>query len=699
MRTLFLSATMLISGLAYAQDSLKTLQLEEVAITAVRASEQAPIPQTNISKKQIEEVYVGQHPIFMLEKLTPGFFSYSESGSSFANYGSFRLRGINQERINITLNGVPLNDMIDQGVFFSNFTDVANNFESIQVQRGVGTSSNGVSSYGGSINFESINLRGKESFSEAQLGVGSFDTYRGNFQHFTGINEKGWGFLTSFSKLTTDGYRDNTETDATSFFLTGGYYGDRDIFKMTLFSARSENGLGYYTIDKSILDQNPRFNNLTTNDKDDFRQHMIQLQYNRFINENWTVGATAYYGGAGGDYIEGTPDVDSVFVENYFAQYQTTFFAINYPLSNDHFGGILNADYSQGKLNLNTGLHAYTFRRENREEVLPDIANPYYLEQSQKDEISWYGKATYNFGKLVAYADVQVRTAKLTISPDYNWIGIASEGDITNDWTFINPKIGVTYDMTNALSLYSSFGRSGREPAKIDLLGGFQLNASNYPLVRAGNNFKEEYVNDLEIGARLNKSNLVIDGNFYYMSFEDEIAPIGDVIAFGLQARENIAKSTRAGFELLWVYSPSKLIELNGNLAYLKSNIENANVAGTEISDKEQILSPDWIVNTQIKVNPTEKLSLGLSGRYLGEQFMELSNNPTFTVPSSFIADFVIEAQVSPSIKVTGYVNNLLDKTYYTYGVPGDVDFSGTTEPGFLAQPDRNFFLNLNIKF
>ncbi|MEO1253992.1 MAG: TonB-dependent receptor plug domain-containing protein, partial [Bacteroidota bacterium] len=358
MRFFIQLSVLFIAGAAFAQDSLKTVQLEEVAITAVRASEQAPIPQANISKKQIEEVYVGQHPIFILEKLTPGLYSFSESGTSFANYGSFRLRGINQERINITLNGVPLNDMIDQGVFFSNFTDVTSNFESIQVQRGVGTSSNGVSSYGGSINFESINLRNKESFSEAQLGAGSFGTYRGNFQHFTGINEQGWGFMSSFSKLTSDGYRDNTESDATSFFLTGGYYGDEDILKLTLFTARSENGLGYIAVDRSILEDDPTFNFLNENDRDDFVQNMLQLQYNRLLNDRWTIGLTGYYGDAGGDFNVGTPDIDTVTVENYdSAAFQTTYFSQNFPLDNNHFGGILNAAYNKDDFSLNAGIH------------------------------------------------------------------------------------------------------------------------------------------------------------------------------------------------------------------------------------------------------------------------------------------------------------------------------------------------------
>lgn len=697
MRFLCLCVCMLLTHLSFSQDSLKTINLEEVAISAVRASKKAPVPNTNLSKKEIDRDYVGQHPIFLLEKSTPGLYTYSESGTAFANYGQLRLRGINQERINFTLNGVPLNDMIDQGVFFSNFTDITSNFESIQVQRGVGTSSNGVSSYGGSINFETLNLRSRESFTAAQLGAGSFDTYRGSFQHFTGINEKGWGFMTGFSKLTSAGYRDNTDSDATSFFLSGGRYGDNDIFKLTFFTSRAENGLGYSTIEESILDEDPTFNNLSENDVDDFSQFLLQMQYNRILSDNWTLGLTGYYGGSEGDFTFGTPDVDSVFVENFGASFPTTFFVQNFPLQNDHIGGILNADYSKGDFFFNTGLHAYTFLRENEEQTLPDKANPYYREESQKDEVSWFAKASYQFGALTAYADVQIRRAELSISPDYNWIGIPSEGDITYDWTFVNPKVGVNFEVNNAISLYSSFGRSGREPTKVDLFGGFQLNIDNYQLVRAGGSFEEEYVNDFEIGARFTNPKLTLDGNFYFMDFENEIAPIGDFIAFGLQERRNIANSSRSGFELVWTYLPTSKLTFSGNLAYLDTNIESLTLSGAEFTDREHILSPDLIVNGQVTYQFLEALSVGLSGRYLGEQYMELTNDPTFTVPSSFVSDLQVEAKISPSLKISAFVNNLFDNEYFTFGAPSDVDFSGILEPGFFVQPESNYYLSITL--
>ena len=689
MRVLSLATLLLLGNLCFSQDSLKTVQLEEVAITAVRASENVPIPKTNLTKKEIDEVYVGQHPIFLLEKSTPGLYSYSESGTSVANYGQLRLRGINQERINFTLNGVPLNDMIDQGVFFSNFTDISSNFESIQVQRGIGTSSNGVSSYGGSINFESLSLRNKEAFTRLQLGGGSFSTFRGNLQHFTGISEKGWGFMGGLSALTSQGYRDNTDSDAISFFTTGGYYGDKDLLKLTFFISRNQNGLGYQTIEESLLIPNPTINLLDENDRDDAVQFLGQLQYNRILNDNWTLGSTAYYGGANiREFTFSFPLDDG------------TLAATNFPLRNDHVGGILNLNYASDQLNITTGLHGYTFSRVNEEEeFLPVKLDPYYKETSKKNELSAFVKADYQLGNLTIYGDVQARTAKLSISPDYAFLDIADEGDVDFNWAFLNPRIGLTYDVSDAFSFYGSFGRSGREPTRIDYLAAFTVNGDNYTRLRNGGGFTEEYVTDLEIGARLTQSKLSIDWNYFRMSFEDEIAPIGEVIGFGLPRRLNIPESVRQGFEMVWAYQLASNLSWSGNLAYLTTEIKELELNGENLSGKEQALSPDWIINTQFNYSPIELLRISTSGRYLGEQFMEITNDPAFKTPSSFVVDFQVEATISPTITLTGYVNNLLDNEYYTFGLPSDADFSGTLERGFFAQPPRNYYLSLTVNF
>ncbi len=700
--------TLLFNYIGYEQQSLMVegqnnltiklvsdYELESLVIRGVRALEDDPVAKTTLSHQEIEKEYVGQHPIFILDKKTPGIITYSESGTSIGNYGSMRLRGIGQERINFTLNGVPLNDMIDHGVFFSNFSDISNNFESIQIQRGVGTSTNGVSSYGGSVNFESINLKKNPVGSAVELGAGSFNTFRANYNVNTGISEKGFGFYSSFGRLWSDGYKDFTESEAYSFFLTGGYYGEKDMVRLTAFTSRSENGLGYYVVDEATLTNNPTYNPLIDDDNDDFSQYLVQLQHSHQFNGLWNMSSSLYYGGSGGDFAEGTLDEDSIYVENYFSNYYTTFFQINYPLKNDHFGLISNVFLNTKTLNLAMGIHAYTFHRENREAILPHDSNPYYQESSNKNEFSWFGKAEYKLGNFNLFGDIQFRTMQLQIDPDYEYIGTADNGLITKSWTFVNPKLGINYIPNHNQKIYFSYGYNGREPTKIDLFGGFQLNASNIDFVRSESNFKPEYVHDFEAGYKLNLQQLSLEGNLFYMNFQNEIAPIGEVVAFGVQKRQNIPQSTRKGAELTWMWSPNRYLDIHGNVAYLNTSIDEVNIFGENTYfDRQHILSPEWISNESLTIHFINDLSMTFTHHFMTEQFMELTNNEQLKVPGWSTFDLNAQWALSRKIDVALMLNNIFDRQYYTYGAP---DFNGN--PAFLIQPPRNFYLTTKIRF
>ncbi|MEM9326456.1 MAG: TonB-dependent receptor [Bacteroidota bacterium] len=679
-------------------------KLENLIVEGVRAAQDDPVSQTTVSRKEIKKRYVGQHAIFLLNELTPSMNAYSESGTNVGNYGQIRLRGIGQERVNFTLNGVPLNDMIDHGVFFSNFTDIASSFESTQVQRGVGVSATGAASYAGSINFESINVANQEKYGQLELGGGSFGTYRANFNMSTGVNEKGFGFYSSFSRLFSDGHKRHTETDAYSFFMTGGYYGERDLLRLTAFTGRSQNGLGYYTIDESILKEDPRFNNLTEDDNDDFSQYLVQLQYSRQLNDRWRSSSTLYYGGAGGDFAEGTPDEDSVFVENFFTRYQLEFFQINFPLKNDHFGIISNMSYETGDFSLTTGVHAYRFLRENRQEILPQRSNPTYLERSRKDELALFAKASYDLGKLRLLADAQLRTMSLSFEPDYDFIfgpdAVEMEDPDALNWTFFNPSVGARYLISDRLHIYSSLGLAHREPTRIDILGGFQLNGDNLDQITVGPSFEPERVLDFELGMRWDNARGRLDANFYFMDFSNEIAPIGEIIAFGVQRRRNIPESYRTGVELSWYYPIVGRLYWTGGAAYMHSNISEIDVEGLgSLSDRQHVLSPDWIINSGLQYELIRGLTAEVKAHYMSEQYMELTNNPEFTVPSWFAMDALLRYDAGSRVTVSAQLNNIFDNTYYTFGLPSDVDGSGILERGFLPAPPRNFFLTMQLRF
>ncbi|MDZ7682954.1 MAG: TonB-dependent receptor [Fodinibius sp.] len=663
-----------------------SLDMEEIVIRGVRAEKSDPVAQSIVQQKELEEVYNGEQPTFYLEDLTPAIFSYSESGTKLANYGSMRLRGISQERINMTLNGIPLNDMIDHGVFFSNFTDISDSFESVQVQRGVGTSSNGVASYAGSINFESINIEDREQGGQLELGLGSFDSYRMNASLSSGMINDKWSFYGSYSRILSDGYRYHTGTNAHSLFFSG------DILVRTTWSRLMhsmpvpKNGLGYSAVAEGDLKEDPRTNYLNENDKDDFGQRLVQLQHTHIFSDKFSTTASLYYGGSGGDYLYTYPDTDSTLAQ------------INYPLYNDRYGAMVNGFWDAGNWEISSGIHGYLFDRVNEESMAPNFENPYYDETSDKKEVSWFAKAEWSRNNWKLFADVQFRTLRLTIHPDYSYIGIPPEGPITKDWTFINPKLGLSYAFSENMTAYASAGRMGREPTRIDILGGFSLGAANYSQARA-DNFNPEYVNDYEGGIKLNYQNLTFKANYFFMDFTDEIAPIGEVIAFGVQKRRNIPDSYRTGLELEWNYLPASFLSFQGNLTYMQSQIDSFTTGtGNTFTDKTPILSPQWIANSKLKFYPINNLAFTLSGKFVDQSYLELTNDPEMILPSYTVFDASLSYKMN-KLSFRLELNNLGNEVYYSGGAPVDTNGDGLSdEPGYFVNADRNFFLSLTYR-
>ncbi len=688
-RQLFvLALTGLSPALVQAQekDSLRSETLEEISISAVRASTNAPVAKVTANLKTIQENFNGQDGAFLLERLTPSLVTYSESGTNFSNYGQMRLRGIDQTRINITLNGVPLNDMIDQGVFFSNFTDFGNSIQSVQIQRGVGTTTNGVASYAGSVNFESLSLLQTNPFAELQFTGGSFNTLRASAEVHTGLMENRTAFYARMSRLQSDGFRDHSGTASNSLFFSGGYFGEKHALKFTAFAGNSKNDLAYTPVSLNLIEQDPRTNVLLENDIDDFSQYLFQLQHTWRLGEKTTWSNTVYYGGAGGDF-------PFTFVDSSTA---TDFTTINYPLQNDHIGWLSNYQWNSGIGEFAFGLHAYTFRRTNTEYVIPDNVDPPYEDESRKDEVSAFVKWEKAWGPLRSFVDVQGRQVQLSLFGDADFLG--EEPNIPRrDFLFINPKIGFTYDVLSNWQVYTSFGRSGREPTRTDIVGGIQLNNGNLARVRDVNSVNPEFVNDLELGTRFSTSSFKLDFNLFYMTFENEIAPIGAFIPEGFyQIYLNQESSFRRGVELMASYAFLNHFEVSTQFAYLDARIseyapENQDVVYEDI---RPILSPELNGSLQLNYRPIKTLNFGVRGRYLSEQFMELTNDPNLVVPSSFILDFMANWTFYKEHSLSLQVNNLTDELYYTYGAPDD-NFG----PAFFVQAPINLYATLRLVF
>ncbi len=585
--------------------------------------------------------------------------------------------------------------MIDQGVFFSNFTDFGNSIESVQVQRGVGTSSNGTASFAGSINFESVSLEDTAASTEVQLVAGAFNTWRASGELKSGLIDQKFSFYSRFSRISSEGYRDNTSTDSYSFFFSGGWFGKNDLLKITGFTGRSKNGLAYSPVALADIKANPRTNYQAPADIDDFGQSQLQIQYNRSLGANLNWSSTGYFGAAGGDYPVGFNVTDSIF-QNGNYQLQERFTQINYPLFNRQFGFLSTVNYLiNSGLDLNAGIHGYTFRRNNQEIVIPE-ADPFYDEHSIKNEISGFIKGTYRWRNFELYGDLLLRKAGLNIDPDKSLLPQTSR--ISLNW---NPKIGFNYFIDNSQKIYLFFGRSGREPTKVDLLGGFQLNASNLDQLQ-NEIVKPEFVNNLEAGYEWNRPDFRITLNVFYMNFTNEIAPIGAFVPEGfLQLRKNILSSYRTGLELDFSWKPIHNLEFSGSSTYMRSRIREYRPEGFSqaFEQVEQALNPEWQGNGRLLYRPLKWLELETSVNYAGESFLEPTNQPGLILPAYWVLNGRIGLRFTEKWSLDVLTNNIFDRLYYTYGAPVDPDFDGNNEPGYFVQPPRHFYGMLKMMF
>ncbi len=656
---------------------------EEVVVKAIRADALAPITQETLSEKDINKVFNGQDGAFVLEAITPSIQVNSESGTRFTNYGSMRLRGIDQKRINITLNGVPLNDMIDQGVFFSNFTDITRSVQSVQVQRGVGTTTNGTASYAGSISYESENINVTEPETTITLLGGSFNTWQGTAELKTGLMENNTAFYARISKTYSDGYRVHSGTDAYSFFFSGGWFGEKDIIKINGFNGKTRNDLAYAPVPESLIAIDPRTNVNNPNDIDNFGQSLLQLEHTRFFSNNSTLTSTAYYGAAGGDFPF-TYQADSV-----------SFATINYPLFNDHFGVMSYFNQQLNRFDWTAGVHAYTFRRKNIEQLLPNYVDPYYEDSSTKNEISAFTKATYQLGSLSILADVQARAVSLTMEPDNDFLGEVRSIP-TYNWTFINPKVGLTYAFDQYLNAYFSFGRSGREPNRGDYLGDTQINAGNIDSLQNQDFVQPEFVNDFEVGIRLTTQNVKINFNGFYMDFENEIAPIGAFIPqYFLQIYENQEDSYRAGIEADWQLNINPALVFSGNATLMRSIISEytPDVENTSFKNIKTPYSPQVFLNARLSYQLAEWIGLSAHGRYVGKSYTELTNNEDFTLPDYFVTNLKVTTQFATNYSFDVEFNNILSEQYFTDGAPID------NEMAFFVQAPAHVYCTFTAKF
>ncbi|MGQ0648455.1 MAG: TonB-dependent receptor [Gemmatimonadaceae bacterium] len=604
-------------------------RIERVLVSAIRASDAAPIAQTTITRRTITQRQFGQDVPLLLLGTSPSLTAHTETGTNWG-YSYLRLRGIDQTRINITIDGIPLNDMEDQVLYFANFADLVSSVQSVQVQRGVGTSSAGTASFAGSINFETMPVAVQGAGGDAQMQLGSYGAQRFSTSFHSGLTNSRFAVYGRGGVLRTNGFRDHSGVRGGSAFVGAGWFGDRDIVKLTALFGVLADTLSYVGATVDELQQNRRFNPLSAEELDRFGQQMVGVSYTRLASEKTSISTTLYRNSASGhyDYIAGTD------------RYQ-------FGLAHAWYGVTSALTQQRGPVQLHAGVNANTYERGHSAFLRPDPA-PLYANTGHKEDVSGFVKASYDAGRARWFADLQARHARFEYEPDAG-AGITER---SVDWTFLNPKAGVTLRIAEGISAFASYGATTREPARSDLFAGDDdMNAGNVDAIGDLGRVRPESVRDLELGVRLVRAAFDLQANLYRMAFRNDIARIGAPTASGSVLRRNVGSSYRRGLELEGAWRGIPRWVLGGNLAWSTNRIrqftDSSGSAPVTLRNVEPVLTPRFIATHRTEVAASSKLTLSVEGHYQSRAFLDNTSNAQRSLPAFHLVDATARYAVS----------------------------------------------------
>ena len=668
---------------------------ESITVVGIRAGEKIPVTKRNMDREEIEKRSYGQDVPELLEH-TPSMNWYSDSGIG-SNYSYFSMRGIQQSRISMTFDGAPLNDPAEHALFFNNFHDFLSAVDSIQIQRGVGTSSVGSPAFGGSVNFAS-SPPARDNGGDARLVLGSFGTTRASIGYESGLFDNGLYVSGRFSYANTDGYRERSGTEHHTFFLNSGWQGERSSLTLVAFSGQEKSQLAYLAVDPDTLSENRRFNPLTEEDRDNFGQDFAQIKYMRELESETLLTASFYYNGAGGWFQLWDDPV---------AQNDLLRFGID----QGFFGSMVTVSTRADNLSATFGVHYNDFSGDHF--LDSDAGGRLYKNTGFKETANAFGKLEYELGQTILFGDLHWR-----------WAGFSYEGDValgSVDWAFLDPKIGVRQTLSPGLSLYGSIGRAQREPGRLDLF----LGEDNATLAHDLEAVKPESVVNVEAGVSFNTPRLALSANVYLMEFQDEIALTGELSEVGLPLRRNVDSSYRRGveLELKWMPMPnwSVLHSLNVSRNRIREWTQfydvydqQGNWVGSEpvtYDDVRPLLTPELMLNLGVEWTDRDT-SIGLMGRYVAESQLDNTGLSQFQTPSFTNLDLRASQSLSRWVqdldaRVTLFVNNLLDNPdqlpsgysyqFLTRDGAGKDSFDGI--PFYYPLATRNLVVSLQVGF
>ncbi|MFN8248764.1 MAG: TonB-dependent receptor plug domain-containing protein [Ferruginibacter sp.] len=702
----------------FAQEQKKitdTTLLQPVELNAVRAFDKTPVAKTNISKKEIRDNNTGQDLPFILGQ-APSVIVNSDAGNGIG-YTGIRIRGTDASRINVTINGVPYNDAESQGTYFVDLPDIASSTESIQIQRGVGTSANGAGAFGGTINLNSNEIITKRSL-EFNNSAGSYHSFKNTLLLNSGLIGKHFTIDGRLSNISSNGYIERAFTRLRSFYSSAAYIDNRNSLRLNIFSGKEKTYQAWNGIDEKTLSINRRYNAAGTekpgepydNETDNYLQTHYQLFYNRKISKNTRFNIISFLTRGKGYYEQykaaaalsdyGLPDYNSngtiisetdlvrrLWLDNYF------------------YGALFSVQYQQKKTSLIAGggwnsydgKHYGIVKWAAIQAAVPKDHRWYDLTAYKRD-YSGYAKWTQELvSNWQTFVDVQLRYI------DYKIHGFRNNPtlEVSNHYLFLNPKAGITYTK-NKWQAYFSYAHAGKEPNRDD----FEAGATSSP--------KPEKLHDFELGIEHKSKKAFWGINFYYMLYRNQLVLTGKINDVGAYTRTNIPRSYRAGVELQGRYTFSKLLSVNANFTLSENKIKNF----TEYIDdydnggqqakfynKTDIsFSPAVVSAAAVNITPIKGAELKLLGKYVSRQYLDNTSQRSRSLHDYYVQDlrlaYSFKVPHTSIFQAYVQVNNLFSKKYEPNGYTFSYYYGGdlTTENYYFPMATINFMAGLNIK-
>ncbi|MBC7653166.1 MAG: TonB-dependent receptor [Oligoflexus sp.] len=687
------------------------LLADEVIVNATRAAANSATTFKNLSKSDLEKNNFGQDLPYLLDQ-TPNVVTFSDAGAG-VGYTGIRIRGSDGTRINVTVNGIPLNDAESQGSFFINLPDFVSSVDNIQIQRGVGTSTNGAGAFGGSLNIQTNTLN-DQAYAEVNTSGGSYNTLKNTVNVGTGLINGKFSFDGRLSRIVSDGYIDRASSDLKSFFLSGAYYGKTSLLRLNVFSGKEKTYQAWNGIPEDKLETDRRFNQFTYDDQtDNYQQDHYQLLYSKSFNSQLSFNGALHYTYGRGYYEE-------------FKKDQTLY---DYKINNVSLGGstITNSDlirrrwlandfygltYSlryqpSSKFDFTLGGAYNQYDGDHYGEVIwsefaqdSKIRQRYYFDNGFKTDFNVFGKATVQLDKISLFGDLQYRNISYDfLGFDRNKNNVAQNANLN----FFNPKVGLTYQIDQESNFYASFSVANKEPNRDDF-------TESTPDSRP----RPERLNDVEAGYRIKKPTFNIGANIYSMNYKDQLVLTGQVNDVGSYIRSNVADSYRNGIELDATFAVLPRLSWGITSAFSQNKVKNFDEFIDDYDNGGQVkntysktdlaFSPNFVGGSTLSFKPTKVSEIALISKYVGQQFLDNTSNDKRKLDAFFVNNLRLSYDFKlKNIKNLGVgllVNNIFNEFYESNGYTFSYISNGlTTENYYYPQAETNFLLSLNVKF